>query len=81
MIDGFIEIDRQTFCLDIYPAIKKELEALKSNLRAPRDEGEDPLLIIYWGTRDKIAESTKMLAVTLSDNEGPDRFWVAPHLL
>lgn len=81
MFEGFTEISAAAFYGQVWPKISREAEPLKSNWKTPCDECFPPWLIIHWGMRDPETGEKVEVAVSISDGDGPDRHWVAPHLI
>ena len=60
---GFVHVDRHTFYADIWPRIKKDVEAMESNW-ADAKKGVRPI-VIKWGYKDENTGETIILAVIL----------------
>lgn len=78
MMPGFVQVDRDTFYVDIWPRIKKEVEAVESNW-ADAKKGVRPI-VIKWGYKDENTGKKIILAVTRADDAGEEH-WVVESLI
>ncbi len=78
MMPGFVQVDRHTFYADIWPRIKRDVEAMESNW-ADAKKGVRPL-VIKWGYKDENTEEKIILAVSRADNAGEEH-WVVESLI
>lgn len=78
MMPGFVQVDRHTFYVDIWPRIKKDVEAVESNW-ADAKKGVRPI-VIKWGYKDENTEEQIILAVSRADDAGEEH-WVAESLI
>lgn len=81
MIDGFVEISSSKFLTEVWPKIVRKVEVGRSNWATPQDECFPPLIIIHWVMCHPGSPEKMPVAACLSDGEGPDRYWIVPHLL
>lgn len=80
MIPGFLAIDRHRFYSEVWPRICGKVEAVQSNLKRYRLTGALPL-VIYWGHKGDIRDTTTIIAVSFSNGAHPDEYWIAPELI
>ena len=78
MMPGFVQVDRDTFYADIWPRIKKDVEAVESNW-ADAKKGARPI-VIKWGHKDENTGEMIILAVTRADDAGEEH-WVVESLI
>lgn len=80
MIPGFVPISTHQFYCDIWPRIRKRVEAIHSTAEAYRAHGVLPLLI-YWGYRGETRDENIIIAVSRSDAGQADEYWIDPDLI
>lgn len=78
MMPGFVQVDRHTFYVDIWPRIKRDVDAVESNWDDAK-KGARPI-VIKWGYRDKNTEEKIILAVSRADDAG-EEYWVVERLI
>jgi len=78
MMPGFVQVDRHTFYVDIWPRIKKDVEAVESNW-ADAKKGVRPI-VIKWGYKDENTEEKIIVAVSRADDAGEEH-WVVESLI
>lgn len=78
MMPGFVQVDRDTFYVDIWPRIKKEVEAVESNW-ADAKKGVRPI-VIKWGYKDENTGEKIILAISRAD-DAREEHWVVESLL
>lgn len=78
MMPGFVQVDRDTFYVDIWPRIKKEVDAVESNW-ADAKKGVRPI-VIKWGYKDENTGEKIILAISRADDAGEEH-WVVESLL
>lgn len=78
MMPGFVQVDRHAFYADIWPRIKRDVEAVESNW-ADAKKGIHPI-VIKWGYKDKNTEEKIILAISRADDTGEEH-WVAESLI
>jgi hypothetical protein len=76
MIDGFVKVDKHTFC-EVWSSIKNKVDAVESNW-AEGKKGVRPI-VIKWGYKDEASGEKVILAVSRGDDDG-DQHWIAPSL-
>ena len=78
MMPGFVQVDRHTFYVDIWPQIKKDLEAIESNWDDAK-KGIRPI-VIKWGYQDKNTDEKVILAISRADTVSEEH-WVLERLI
>lgn len=78
MMPGFVQVDCHTFYADIWPRIKRDVEAVESNW-ADAKKGVRPI-VIKWGYKDENTGEKIILAISRSDDAG-DEHWVVESLI
>ena len=74
MIDDMTTVERSVFLGQIWPAISRDVEALQSNWKNVRKEGERPL-VIHWGD----PKTKEVIAIVTADEDG-EHYKVASHI-
>ena len=74
---GFVEVDSDTFYVDIWPRIKDDVEILET-IRDSAKKGVHSDIIV-WGYKDHTKEKITVAISRLDDTE--EKHWVVPTLL
>lgn len=78
MMPGFVQVDRHTFYVDIWPRIKNVVDAVESNWDDAK-KGLRPI-VIKWGYKDENTAEKIILAVSQADDAG-EKHWVVESLI
>jgi hypothetical protein len=74
---GFVEVDSDTFYVDIWPRIKDDVEILET-IRDSAKKGVHSDIIV-WGYKDHTKEKITVAISLLDDTE--EKHWVVPTLI
>jgi len=74
---GFVEVDSDTFYVDIWPRIKDDVEILET-IRDSAKKGVRSDIIV-WGYKDHTKEKITVAISRLDDTE--EKHWVVPTLI
>jgi len=77
MILDFVEVDSDTFYVDIWPRIKDDVEILET-IRDSAKKGVRSDIIV-WGYKDHTKEKITVAISRLNDTEA--KYWVVPTLI
>lgn len=76
MFDGMREISKSVFYGNFWPKISRVAAVVQSNWNSPYDECFPFFLIIKWGIMNKNKTSRTIVAITVTDESGSDRYWI-----